>query len=478
LFQLAALPAWGRQPPAAAPGASPATAAAAPAAPPPAPAAGTTFRVEPRSYGTRPETEPPRYTRPAADTGVGPLAGVDWLVVGLEYRLRYEFRDSDYRRPVDTVDEPLLLRGRAFAYVRNRFDPFRFGIELQDSRRLNSQFPEDDRDVNVLEPIQAWGELHFDDALGSGRPVSLRAGRFAFELLDRRFIARNEWRNTTNTWQGLRATVGGQLDPWQLELLALQPLERQIRSLDEADRDRWLYGATFEWHRWSAIATLQPTWFLLTQSADPAAGRQQRRIHTMALRAYANLGTSGADYDVNAAWQTGSDGNRNHRAFGGVAELGYTWDARWRPRLSAQYVYATGDAQPDDRRSGRFERLFGFQRPFSASDYIQWENLRAPKLRVEFSPAPTVRVDAGWSRYALDSATDRWNAAGLRDPTGAAGRSIGTELDARVRFPLGGHVAATIGYAWFRPGRFTETTSGRDADSNFLYMETYLNAFR
>lgn len=442
------------------------------------PAAARNFAVEPRSYGTRPETEPPRYTRPASQSGLASLATADWLVLGLEYRLRYEFRDSDYRRPVDAVDEPLLLRGRAFALVRDRFDPFRFGIEIQDSRRLNSGFTADDRDVNVLEPIQAWGELYFADALGAGRPASLRAGRFAFELLDRRLVARNEWRNTTNTGQGLRATLGGTRDPWQLELLALQPLERRLHSLDRADTNRWLYGAALDWRYWSGVATLQPYWFLLAQSADPGDGRGPRRIHTTGLRSYATLGTSGFDYDVNAAWQTGSDSDRNHRAFAGVAELGYTWTARWRPRLSAQYVHATGDAQPDDGQSGRFERLFGFQRPFSASDYIQWENLRAPKLRLELSPGRTLRIDAGWSRYDLDSATDRWNAAGLRDASGRSGRRIGTELDARLRFPVGGHVAATIGYAWFSPGDFTTAAGGRDVASNFVYVEAYLNAFR
>jgi hypothetical protein len=441
------------------------------------PAGATVTYVEPRSYSTRTEADPPRYTR-ALGAGMAPGTDAGWLTAGLEYRLRYEFRDSDYRRPVDSVDEPLLLRGRAYAYVRNRLDPLRFGIEIQDSRRLNSQFPDDDRDVNVLEPIQAFAELYFAEGLPDGGPISLRAGRFAFELLDRRLVARNEWRNTSNTFQGLRATLGDRQQPWQVELLALQPLERRTHGLDRADGDRWLYGANLDWRPWSAVATLQPYWFLLTQAGDPAAGQGSRRIHTLGLRSYATLGTSGFDYDVNTAWQTGNEGPGNHRAFAGVAELGHTFASAWQPRLSAQYVYATGDADPDAAGSQRFERLFGFQRPFSASDYIQWENLRAPKLRLEFAPVPAVRIDAGVSRYRLDSATDRWNAANLRDPTGQSGRSIGTEVDARVRFPMGRHIAATIGYAWFEPGGFAAATSGRDANSNFLYGELYLTAFR
>jgi hypothetical protein len=444
---------------------------APPAAAGPAPAAP---RGEARSYSTRREAEPPRYTRPL---GGGTVATDDWLDAGLEYRLRSEVRANDFRRPDDRTDTPLLLRGRAFLAVRNRFDPLRFTVEIQDSRQASSDYPDDTRDTNPLEPIQAYGELWFGDGLGAGRPLSLRAGRFAFEVLDRRLIARNEWRNTTNTFQGLRAVLGDARSDWQLDLLAVRPIDRDVSGLDEADPDRSLWGALGEWRRWATVATLAPYWLRLDQAADPAAGRGRRRIHTIGARAFGPAGTTGFDYDLNAAWQTGNDGPANHRSFFGVAELGYTWDVAWRPRLSGLYLQAGGDAEPADNRSGRFERLFGFARPLSASDYFQLENLRAPKLRLELAPARWLRVDAGWSGYRLDSATDRWNNAGLRDPTGASGRDIGQELDARARLSHG-RAQLTVGFAHFEPGDFTVATSGRSDPSRFLYLELYLNGLR
>ncbi len=447
---------------------------ALPAAPGPAAGASSTPAREARSYSTRREAEPPRYTRPLGGAGTD---AADWLDAGLEYRLRYEVRANDFRRPDDRTDTPLLLRGRAFLAVRNRFDPFRFTVEVQDSRQAGSDFPDDTRDSNHLEPIQAYGELWFGDGLGAGRPLSLRAGRFAFEVLDRRLIARNEWRNTTNTFQGLRAVLGDARSDWQLDLLALRPIDRDVASLDEADPDSTLWGALGEWRRWAALTTLAPYWLRLDQAADPGAGRARRRIHTIGARAFGPAGTTGFDYDFNAAWQTGSAGTANHRSFFGVAELGYTWDVGWRPRLSAQYLQAGGDDAPADNRSGRFERLFGFARPLSASDYFQLENLRAPKLRLELAPADWLRVDAGWSGYRLDSATDRWNNAGLRDPTGASGRDVGRELDARARFTRG-RSQLTVGFAHFEPGDFTVATSGRPGPARFLYLELYLNGLR
>jgi hypothetical protein len=55
----------------------------------------------------------------------------------------------------------------------------------------------------------------------------------------------------------------------------------------------------------------------------------------------------------------------------------------WKPRVSLFYGHATGDRDPNDGTDNRFERFFGFGRPWSANDYIVYENIRAPKLRFE-----------------------------------------------------------------------------------------------
>ncbi len=248
--------------------------------------------------------------------------------------------------------------------------------------------------------------------------MSVKAGRQAFEYMDRRLLARNEWRNTSNTFDGLRATVGKPSSAWQVDVLALKPVRRLLSGLDRPDDAQWLTGAIVDWRRWSRLATLQPYYLRLSQDGARAATGVTRDIHTVGLRSYGLVGRTGLDWDVNIAGQRGDDGPRDHRATAFVVEGGYSPRHAWRPRLSANYAYATGDRNPVDRSSERFERLFGFARPFSASDYIQWENLQAPKLRVELTPTSSLRIDAGLSAYWLASATDRWNVAGLRDPTG------------------------------------------------------------
>jgi len=427
-----------------------------------------------RAYAARRETEPPRYVRTLSATACPLFDDIGWIDFGADVRARYEVRDGDLRRVEDEVDTPLLLRTRIYLGIREIIDPLRFAVEFQDARRFHGKFDDDDRDFNESELIQIFGELYFANALGSGIPLRLQAGRLAFEYVDRRLVSRNPWRNTTNTFEGLRAIVGGPGDPWQLDLLAVHPVERLLRHFDRPDRARRLFGAIFEWRDWSRVVTLQPYYLLLQEEAKGAP--LGREIHTAALRGYGIIGGTGLDYDASFALQLGASAGRAHRAAGAATELGYTFDHPWAPRLSGFFGYASGDRTPSDDRTERFDRLFGFGRPWSSNDYFFWENIVAPKVRIEAQPAKSLRVEAGYHTFWLASDTDSWSAARRRDPTGESGSFIGQEVDARIRWRPLPRVEIYVGYARFFAGTFTKNT-GRGDDTDFFYIETTIQLF-
>lgn len=468
------------------------------------------YYVERRSYGTLRDTEPPKYVKSIDKTWLHDTESfkdVNWLDIGLDHRFRYELRDNDFRRSREVIDEPILLRTRAYLGIKNILDPLRLAIELQDSRRNHSEFARDNRDENLIEPLNAYAELYFDtalkdDAKGNARPVSLKAGRMAFEHIDRRLIARNEWRNTTNTFQGFRATVGQQKNDWQVDFLALQPLVRFQEKLDQRDEAQRFLGVIGDWRRWSNIVTLQPYYLRLIQDGDKvefgqnglpatADSKVDRDIHTAGLRGYGIIGKTGWDYDVNFIKQWGDQDkivakkqvDGRHDAYAYVAELGYTFKDSLKSRVSLNYGFASGDKNPNDLSNQRFERLFGFARPWSNNDYIQMENIAATKLHWELQPLANLKMDAGYSWYRLDSDTDAWNAgANLRDRTGRSGRDIGQEFDAKAIWAINDKVRADVGYAYFMAGDFTEKLSqqkdaDRADDSHFLYVQISLSAF-
>lgn len=488
------------------------------------------YYVERRSYGTQKESEPPRYVKQANKTWLkdyDAFNDVNWLDLGLEYRARYEHRDNDFRRADENIDDPLLLRTRAYIGVKEILDPLRFAVEVQDSRRNNGDYSRayDTRDVNQADILQGYLELHFKesifgkDDLGNNRPFWVRGGRLAWESLDRRLIARNEWRNTTNTFQGVRANIGDKKNDWQLEAFAVKPVQRFTRSLDEVDHSQDFYGVIGDWRGWSEYVTLQPYYFLLKQDGNKvkynsngqeltgatlSAAQIDRKIHTAGLRAYGAF-NSGWDYDTSYVKQWGNQDrflsnalgsiNVDHEAYSYGAEVGYTFKNAWKPRVSAYYGVASGDSIPatgtDRTDSQRFERLFGFARPWSNNDYIQMENIRTPKLHLEFEPKVSflqnVKVDTSFSWYRLDDASDRWQAgSNLRDRTGASGNDLGKEVDLRVRFPINQYASLNIGYAHFWAGDFVKDSvkiagnnndATRASSSDFFYTELTLLGF-
>jgi len=460
------------------------------------------YFVPVRTYAQQRGAEPPRYVRQLNTTWLKDIEAanrVDWIDLGLESRLRYEYRDNDFRRKNSALDEPLLLRTRLYAAVKNQLDPFRFTVELQDSRIFNSLYAPNIRDVNKTEVIQGYGELYLkdglgEDALGHSRPISVKAGRMAFELNNGRLVTRNEWRNTTNTFQGLRTTLGQQTNDWQANLFAMQPIVRLTNQVDVVSQAQWFYGATGEWRQWSKVITLQPYYYLLKQNGSlvtntsdgtlaAAIAPINRTIHTGGVRGYGVVGDTGLDYDTSYTRQWGDDGGLPHDAYAYNAEVGYTAGYAWKPRLSSSIGFASGDKNPNDHQSQRFERLFDYARPWSNNDYIQMENIRASKIHCELSPTKALQIELNYSWYELASATDRWNGgAGLRDATGKSGKNIGEEIDFRVQYHINKYIGLRVGYAYFMAGDFTKKTSqlvepGRKDNSSFLYFETTLSAF-
>ncbi len=480
------------------------------------------YYVERKSYGTGKETDPPRYVKQANKTWLkhyNSFADTDWLDLGMEFRTRQEIRDNDFRRAAQNVDEPLLLRTRAYVGIKNILDPLRFAVEVQDSGRSFGDYTRqyDTRDVNQADILQAYAELNFKqtflgkDGLGNDRPIWIRAGRHAWEAGDRRLVARNEWRNTTNTFEGLRSNIGDKKNDWQLELFAVKPVQRFTNSIDKADDSQHFYGSIFNYRGWSDVVTFEPSYFLLKQDgskvkfnsggevltgSNATSAKIDREIHTAGLRAYGQIPKTQWDFDASYLQQWGhqqKDFNStvffDHDAHAYNAEIGYSFKHPWKPRLSAFYGAASGDKNNNDTSNQRFERLFGFARPWSNDDYIQMENIRSPKLRVEFEPNASfldnIKVDTGFSWYHLDSAKDRWNAgANLQDKTGASGKDLGKEYDLRVRFYINQYASLNLGYAYFWAGDFVKTTSrqiagqsNRDANSQFLYTELTVLGF-
>lgn len=333
--------------------------------------------------------------------------------------------------------------------------------------------------------------------------MSIRAGRMHLELLDRRLIGNNQFRNTTNNFEGYRVRFGKKQNDWDLDTFALQPVERLKYQFDQPDEDTWIYGGVLSLKQWSEWITIQPYFLGRKVNGDPFNSvvlnrKNDMDIYAPGLRVYGVFGSSGFDFDADINKQFGRFGvtrqvngqNRQfmlqHNALAYSLELGYTFDHDWKPRASLYYGYGTGDKDPNRNASSgsneRFDAFYGFNQPWSRNDYFSWDNIHAPKARLEFTPYKDMRIDTGYNAYWLESETEAWNRANLRDLTGRSGDFLGHEFDIRVRHKLNPYVDWSLSYARFTPGGFSKALARTNGPfttepGNFFYFELSLNAF-
>jgi hypothetical protein len=193
----------------------------------------------------------------------------------------------------------------------------------------------------------------------------------------------------------------------------------------------------------------------------------------MGLHAFGPIGTTGFDYDFDTAFQFGEDGHRKQRAFAVYGEVGYTFRHAWKPRVSFSTLYASGDRDPDDHLSERFDRLFEVTHPPSTTDLFSWQNIISPKIRLQLQPVKKLRIETSYGAYWLASDSDAWVLAERRDPTGRSDDFVGQEIELRVRYQVNRRIELEAGYSHFFPGPFVENTGDAD-DGDLFYVQTTL----
>lgn len=423
-----------------------------------------------KAISTGRSPEPVSYARPLSDwTEAAP----NWLHMGIEQRTRYDYFDDNYQDDLDR-DEPFQLRSRAFLGVQDIIDPLRLGVEFQDSREFNNEMPGTTSNVDENDFLQAFAELYFADALGPREPLSFQVGRFSVDYADRRLVARNGFRNTTNAFDGFRLRAGDRNSIWELEVFAFQPVAiRQLRP-DRGNEEQWFYGIVGAWRGWAPLAIFEPYYFILDQD-NKGWNAADTELHTFGLHTYGDIGRSGFDYDLDGSFQCGKTEGLTQRAFATHVELGYTFAHAWKPRVATWLNYASGDHNPNDSVDETFNRLFGSSnRLYGFTDYFIWSNMIQPSIGISAQPTDKTRVNAIYRTVWLASDTDAWSRGDRVDPTGQSGDFIGQEIDMFVEQRITDHWVIEVGYGHFMPGNFVRNT-GDSPDSDRFYVQSTLS---
>ncbi len=419
---------------------------------------------------------------------LGAAAAVDaQLSLSGTHRSRYETLDPQYRAGFSNSDQALALQTTlAVDWRRGDFEAFG---EIMDSRTLlnDSGSLANVTTTNALEPIQAYVAWHHGDS-------TLRVGRVTQDLGKRRIVARNRYRNTVSSFAGIdwswRGESGRSAHAFYWVPLRLLPTEFDAvldndRELDRGARDSSLAGLFYELaplpgnHRVEAYVLD----YELEAANDPALAVD---LWSVGARAYRAPRPGEWNYEVEAVLQRGDAGgviagvarrDLDHRAEFLHAEIGYAFDRPWSPNLLLQYDRASGDRDPGDLRSERFNTLFGARRfdfgPTGIYGIVARANVESPSLRLTFRPAPRWQAMLGYRTLRLAAARDAWVGSGWRDASGAAGKDLGRHLEGSFTWTvIPDRLALETGFARLAAGDFPERAAGAAwrGDAKYYYV--------
>ena len=171
----------------------------------------------------------------------------DWIDLGLENRTRFESYDHPWRSTQRSgnggTDEQLALRSRMRVGLGGN-GPFRFLFEGQDARALSNDEPGDFKNntsVNQFDILQFLGSVTINNVGGSGLRTDLHFGRMTMDFGMRRYVARNDFRNTTNAFDGVHWQIGeGQT--WRFRAFFVEPVNRSLVATRRPFRKECVLG--------------------------------------------------------------------------------------------------------------------------------------------------------------------------------------------------------------------------------------------
>ena len=412
----------------------------------------------------------------------------DWIDLGLENRTRFESVDHPWRANQavgnGATDAQVALRSRLRVGLGGN-GPFRFLFEGQDSRAYLNNDPGDFRDtthIDEFDVLQLLGSLTLNNVMGTGLRTDVHFGRMTMDFGRRRLIARNDFRNTSNAFDGLHWQIS-QGQTWRLRAFFVEPVIRDFVTLDRQNNKSLFWGTYAESRHFP--------WF---QMDAYYFGLNDIRLKNIAThRTYSTFGgrlfkepkPGEPDYEIETTWQIGTKGVTDHFAHFQHVDIGYMFNLPWTPRLVFHFDYASGDHKPNDSQDEGFDTLFGARRweygPTGIFLPFFRTNLISPGWRFIVTPAPNVILQVKHRVWYLAQSKDFFGSfvnSGLQDTTGSAGTSLGHDVELRAQYAVSANLDFDFGYVhWFKgsyfdsPAILSQMPSGGNKDSDYFYAQ-------
>ena len=379
-----------------------------------------------------------------------------WIDTQAEERFRYEAYDNSN-----------FKAGANDSYLLNRF---RFQVDLHTLSwlRVTAQV-QDARAGFQNPPLGPPNTVRWDLKLAYaeiGAPerhwFNLRVGRQLINY-NNTIIANSEWRNQARSYDAAVLNLNAKRE--HLGIFAASAVVPQAYGVSPHQEGNNIYGAYGRIDDFLVPhSNLEPFFLWRVQPkevVEPAAGKTTGKENEKALgvRFKAQAHTA-LDYSGEVILETGKVGSQSLRASAAQAGAAYQFlDVVAKPRVFAQYDYATGNSNPAQNKSHTtFDTIYPTAHDrFGITDLFGWQNLESVRAGTTVEPHRrltfTVQGLDFWAADALDSIYNTSGGAIVSNKTDH-GRHVGAEIDSYSWYELNKHFNLGGGVGYFGGGQF------------------------
>lgn len=446
-----------------------------------------------------------------------------------QIRHRFEVRNNwiDFNERIDQRDDAALMQRLRLGLQLKPVDGITVYAQLQDSRTFfdepkgpaaptnNREFVVNDSPIDLRQAYVKFGGI-------GDLPLSLTVGRQILSYGDQRLVGGFEWDNNARTFDAVKLSYAN--DVTKVDYFAGYVVRHETADFNTSDSedlftgihattkavDRFKLDGYVYYRSKSDVDTSTVFANLVDQSSGNTAPagdyftfgtwiRSDKdafgpwdfaaHIAGQAGEVSAPLGLTpaglGAGFPINNTRQ-------DLLAFASHVEVGYTFKSlAWKPRVFAQYDFATGDDNPNDGTSNTFQNLFPTNHLYYGyMDRFSWQNMHHFGTGINFKPTDKLSVKVHGHMFWLDETTDAWRFAGQGAVGGAPrygnalasgpGNFVGSEIDIVANYNVTKWFSVQTGYSHFFAGEYIKETSptlggraGSD-DADFFYFQTLL----
>jgi hypothetical protein len=393
------------------------------------------------------------------------------IVFDFENMNRFEFRENtfDFNDGVDSLtDDSWLLNRFRFGVLFKPGDRVRFYFQTQDAREIGSDRPDFPGALgaegdNPFDIRQAWIEF----GGGKATPFSAKVGRQVLLYGDQRLIGPLDWSALSRTFDAVKLRYDNGNGLW-VDTFVSSVVVADRSHTDESDHDSVFSGI---YAHVPGTGPQDTEVYLLHLNDDD----RDDDFITVGTHLKSKAGEIGPwDYEAELASQSGTAGGRDLTAFAGYVEAGYTFEHAWKPRISLEYSYGSGDDDSTDDDEGAFQNLFPTNHPhYGFMDTWSWSNLHNVVIHLSAKPTPKLTAGVDLHAFWLADTDDAWRRANARTQvrpiTPGASSFAGVEADVLVNYTVSRSCTLTAGYSHFFAGDYLDETGAGD-DADFLYF--------